>query len=140
MMQENLEVNSERSALLVILVDFLKKAKHKVISESDKNDFFNSYSHNLLKDLVETLKHVYDEIFISLCISHLPLWASLFSSASQFLLFRMQCAGFYISKSKEVARFFFVKQANLHHLKIRSFHLGCSIFSFRPFSKLCHTQ
>ena len=82
MMQANLEANSERSALLVILVDFLKKAKHKVISECDENDFFNSYSHNLLKDLVETLKHVYDEIFISLCISHLPLWASLFSSAS----------------------------------------------------------
>ena len=82
MMQENLEATSERSALLVMLVDFLKKAKHKVISESDKNDFLNSYSHNLLKDLVETLKHSYDEIFISLCISHLPLWASLFSSAS----------------------------------------------------------
>jgi hypothetical protein len=42
--------------------------------------------------------------------------------------FRRQCAEFFFSKGKEIARLFFSKGGNLNLSKVRSFHPGFSFF------------
>ena len=86
---------------------------------------FYSYNYTTIKAFLKNM-NIHNKSFISLNVSNLSLWSSLFSSVT---FFRRQHVEFF-SNGKDVAKKK-VLNANLNHWKIRIVHIGS--FLIRPF-------